>query len=163
MSALSEQWTFSGPSKNRLLIIGVGLASVLAWTWAKHRLEDYRTKAQIPLDLPRSQYINQATEDALKPQTLFKLIQSPNYGIADIASRIVLDRALHSPETLDALLWEVTRADHERREWGIRALHLLTESSKIAFLLSHTSADSSKSMRSNSWILQRPIVLLSRL
>lgn len=129
MSALSEA------TKNRLLFAGLGIATfgVLRWSW--RLLVDYRNQAQLPKEERKAQYINQATEDALKPQTLTKLIQSPNWGISETAARIVVDRSLHSKDALDELLWHVTRSDHDEREAGIRALHLLTESGTFQYIL----------------------------
>jgi hypothetical protein len=78
----------------------------------------------------------QQTEDALKPETLEVLMRSYNYGIRETAAAIILDRALHDPKTIDLLLFEITRPDHDRREAGIRALHQLSEQG-TNFMLSH--------------------------
>ncbi len=93
----------------------------------RRMLTAYRDSVEVKKPSPKTQYITQGTEDALKSSTLEKLIESHNYGIQETAARIVADRALHDGTTLDALLWELTRSDRDRREQAIRALYMLTE------------------------------------
>lgn len=120
--------SISDSTKSKLIVLGCVITTygVLRWTWSL--LVDYREQAQLAPEPRKPQYIDQSTEDALKPQTLAKLTQSPNWGISETAARIVVDRCLYSEEALDELLWLVTRPDHDERERAIRALHLLTES-----------------------------------
>lgn len=111
---------------SRILIVGLGIASIAVLGFMRYMLILYRDSVELEKPNPKTRYINQDTEDALKPGTLEKLVQSHNYGIRETASRIVSERALHDNATLDALLWEVTRPDHDRREQAIRALYMLS-------------------------------------
>jgi hypothetical protein len=114
--------------ENRLLVFGFGLTTTCAvLVLIRHMLIAYRDSAEVKKSSPKTQYITQGTEDSLKSSTLEKLIGSHNYGIQETAARIVTDRALHDGATLDALLWELARPDHYRREQAIRALYMLTE------------------------------------
>jgi hypothetical protein len=113
-------------AENRMLILGLGIASVAVIGFMKYMLVLYRDSVELEKPNPKTRYINQETEDALKSSTLEKLIQSHNFGIRETASRIVNERALHDSATIDALLWEVTRPDHDRREQAIRALYMLS-------------------------------------
>ncbi|KAI9745250.1 MAG: hypothetical protein M1818_001529 [Claussenomyces sp. TS43310] len=119
--------SLSQATENKLLVLGIGFTSVAVLALVRLMLIQHRDSVTIKGQHPKTQYITQETEDALKPSTLEKLIDSHNYGIRDTASTIVLDRALHEPAVLDGVLWEMTRSDHDRREKGIRALQLLSE------------------------------------
>jgi hypothetical protein len=115
-------------TENKILVLGFGLTTTCAvLVLMRHMLIAYRDSVEVKKPSPKTQYITQGTEDSLKSSTLEKLIESHNYGIQETAARIVCDRALHDSATLDGLLWELTRPDHDRREQAIRALYLLTE------------------------------------
>jgi hypothetical protein len=113
-------------AENRMLILGLGIASTAVLGFMKYMLVLYRDSVELERPNPKTRYINQETEDALKSSTLEKLVQSHNFGIRETASRIVGERALHDSATIDALLWEVTRPDHDQREQAIRALYMLS-------------------------------------
>jgi hypothetical protein len=80
------------------------------------------------------QYITQGTEDSLKLSTLEKLLDSHSYGIQETTARIICDRALHDGNTIDGLLWHITRADHDMREQGIRAFNRMVNSSTVSLI-----------------------------
>jgi hypothetical protein len=130
----------SSATESRILVLGFGLTTTCAVLGLmRHMLIAYRDSVEVKKPSPKTQYITQGTEDSLKSSTLEKLIESHNYGIQETAARIVADRALHDGATLDALLWELTRPDRDRREQAIRALYMLTEQRMCPkyFLLSY--------------------------
>lgn len=88
----------------------------------------YRDLARIPPSPDEPSYIDQAIEDNLKLSTLQQLLESPNYGIQETATVIICERALHDEKTIDTLLWNITRPDHDVREQGIRALIMVMNS-----------------------------------
>lgn len=108
-----------------MLVIGLGISGIAVLGLMRYMLTSFRDSMEVEHPTPKTQYIDQKTEDALMPSTLEKLIGSHNKDIQGVASRIVLDRALHDSDTIGGLLWEVTRRDGERRENGLRALHLI--------------------------------------
>ncbi|KFZ16949.1 hypothetical protein V501_01988 [Pseudogymnoascus sp. VKM F-4519 (FW-2642)] len=111
--------------ETRILVIGLGVSVVAALGLMRYMLIAFRDASEIEQPAPKTQYIDQKTEDALMPSTLEKLISSHNKDIQGVASRIVLDRALHDTDTIGGLLWEVTSKDPERREKALRVLHLI--------------------------------------
>lgn len=111
--------------ETRILAIGLGVSVVAALGLMRYMLIAFRDASEIERPAPKTQYIDQKTEDALMPSTLEKLISSHNKDIQGVASRIVLDRALHDTDTIGGLLWEVTSKDPERREKALRVLHLI--------------------------------------
>jgi len=122
--------TSSSLARDRTLIVGLGLATFAIFGLIRHMLIHYRDAVEIKEPKPKPHYVSQSEEDALTPSTLEKLVDSHNYSIQELAARIVLDRTLHDQDaTLDALLFELTRPDHDRRERAIRALCLLSEQS----------------------------------
>lgn len=128
--------SLSPVAEERLLWLGVTLASCIGVELVRYLLfPSSHTSASEPARCPskREPPATQQTEDALKPETLEVLMRSYNYGIRETAAAIVLDRALHDPKTIDLLLYEITRPDHDRREAGIRALHQLSEQGDIPF------------------------------
>ena len=116
--------------ENRILAIGLGVSVVATLGLMRYMLIAFRDASEVEQPAPKTQYIDQKTEDALMPSTLEKLISSHNKDIQGVASRIVLDRALHDPDTIGGLLWEVTSKDPERREKALRVLHLICGESK---------------------------------
>ncbi|OBT71661.1 hypothetical protein VF21_10577 [Pseudogymnoascus sp. 05NY08] len=111
--------------ENRILVIGLGVSVVVTLGLMRYMLIAFRDASEVEQPAPKTQYIDQKTEDALMPSTLEKLISSHNKDIQGVASRIVLDRALHDTDTIGGLLWEVTSKDPERREKALRVLHLI--------------------------------------
>ncbi|ELR10503.1 hypothetical protein VC83_04799 [Pseudogymnoascus destructans] len=124
--------------ENRILVIGLGVSVVAALGLMRYMLIAFRDAAEIEQPAPKTQYIDQKTEDALMPSTLEKLISSHNKDIQGVASRIVLDRALHDVDTIGGLLWVVTSKDPERREKALRVLHLICGESSLADVYHHS-------------------------
>jgi hypothetical protein len=139
----------SSATESRILVLGFGLTTTCAvLALMRHMLIAYRDSVEVKKPSAKTQYITQGTEDSLKSSTLEKLIESHNYSIQETAARIVFDRALHDGATLDALLWELTHPDRDRREQAIRALYMLTEQRMFpeSFLLSHLTLCSAAGM-----------------
>jgi len=129
MQHLLARMAMLSPSfQNKLLILGLGVTSCAVIEAMRRMLAHYRDLAKIPASPDESSYITQAVEDSLKLSTLDKLLDSPNYGIQEITSIIICERALHDENAVDTLLWHITRPDHKERERGIRALILMMNS-----------------------------------
>jgi hypothetical protein len=120
---------------NRLFAVGLGLTTVAVVGLMRHMLLAYRDSIKVKEPKAVTQYITQDTENALKEQTLDKLIDSHNQSIQELAARIICDRTLHDAAAMDYLLWELTRSDGDRREQASRALHLLAEQRRWSILL----------------------------
>jgi len=97
-------------------------------------LSDFRDDAEIKPVQPKTQYITQETEDALKYSTLETLLGHYNYAIRDTASKIVCDRAANDGRTLDILLWGITRPDYDERMKNLRALAFVTDQNTLHLL-----------------------------
>lgn len=120
----------SPAGQDRLLMLGIGLSTVAIIGLMRRMLISYRDEAVIPASENKSQYITQDVEDSLKLSTLDKLLDSPNYCIQETTAIIICERALHDKATIDALLYYITRPDHDMREKGIRALTMMMNSCK---------------------------------
>ncbi|KAK0618133.1 hypothetical protein B0T17DRAFT_509690 [Bombardia bombarda] len=90
-------------------------------------LERLRDEAEIKPAQPKTQYITQDTEDSLKADTLDTLLGHYNCAIRDTAAKIVSERAVHEPSTVDILLWGITRPDYDERMKSLRALATITD------------------------------------
>jgi hypothetical protein len=121
--------------ENRMLALGLGISVIAVLGAMRYVLIRFRDSMEVELPAPKPQYIDQKTEDALQPSTLEKLVGSHNKDIQGVASRIVLDRALHDDYTLQYLLTEVTKRDAARRERALRALHLICGESNQALII----------------------------
>lgn len=86
-----------------------------------------RDEAEIKQKQPTTQYITQETEDSLKPNTLDTLLFHYNYAIRDIAGKIVTDRAVNDSESINYLLWGITRPDYDERLKCLRTLAYITD------------------------------------
>src|ERR1700761_2296361 len=93
----------------RLVLAGLGLASVGLVIVMRSLLSHVRDEAEIKPVQPKTQYITQETEDSLKLETLLTLLGHYNYAIRETAAKIVCDRAVNDGTTLDVLLWGITR------------------------------------------------------
>ncbi len=118
----------SPTGQDRLVLLGLGVASCAVLGLMRQMLVYYREASIIPQDQIKSQYITQEVEDSLKISTLDKLLDSPNYCIQETTSIIICERALHDEPTMAALLWYITRPEHKERETGIRALTMMMNS-----------------------------------
>ncbi|KAK2628329.1 hypothetical protein QTJ16_002975 [Diplocarpon rosae] len=119
---------------DRLVILGFGFATCALMEVMRRMLVHYRDAAQVPPYQSKPQYITQDVEDSLKVSTLGKLLDSSNYCIQETTSIIVCERALHDQNAINALLWYITRPEHESREKGIRALTMLINSSTVGMI-----------------------------
>ena len=118
-------------SQERLFGLGLAIAAGASVGLMRKMLIHYRDLAAIPPSETKPQYITQEVEDSLKPHTLNKLLDSPNYCIQETTSLIIFERALHDTTAIDVLFWYITRPDHKLREKGIRALSLMINSCKF--------------------------------
>lgn len=93
-------------------------------------LQKWRDDAEIKPVQPKTQYITQETEDALKLSTLDTLLGHYDQSIRETAAKIVCDRAVNDKETVDFLLWGITRKDYDERMKNLRALAIITDPRK---------------------------------
>ena len=115
-------------AQDRMVMIGV-MGTMLA---------GFRNTAIIPPPKSVTKQIDQKVEDSLKTRTLEKLLNSNNYSIQEIAAIIVCERALHDDDTINTLLWHITRPSYTSREQGIRALSMMMNSSESKPTVSST-------------------------
>jgi len=90
-------------------------------------LEQWRADAVVIPPQPKTQYITQDTEDSLKPATLESLLDHYNYAVRDVASKIIIDRAINDEHVVDVLLWGITRPDYDVRLKNLRCLAIVTD------------------------------------
>lgn len=95
----------------------------------------WRDEAEFKPVLPKTQYITQDTEDSLELNTLDTLLGHYNYLIRETAAKIICDRAVNDPSTLEILLWGITREDYDERMKNLRALAVITDPSKFVLEL----------------------------
>ena len=94
-------------------------------------LKKWRDDAEIKPPQPKTQYITQETEDALKLGTLDTLLGHYNQSIRETSAKIVCDRAVNDRDTVDLLLWGITRKDYDERMKNLRALAIITDPRKF--------------------------------
>lgn len=100
----------------------------VGWLWGlRFLLRKWRDEAEIKPPQPKTQYITQETEDALKLDTLDTMLTHYNHAIRETASKIVCDRAVNDRDTVDRLLWGITRPDYDERMENLRALAIITD------------------------------------
>jgi hypothetical protein len=122
----------SPAAQDRILLLSLGLATCGVIGLMRRMLVYYREAAAVTTE-SKPQYITQAVEDSLKLTTLNKLLDSSNYGIQETTEVLICERALHDGNTIDVLLYHITRPDHTMREQGVRALTMMLNKSKIPF------------------------------
>lgn len=105
-----------------LTAAAVGLVATLHMSTVRKRDE-----AEIKQKQPTTQYITQDTEDSLKPATLDTLLAHYNYAIRDVTGKIVTDRAVNDSESINYLLWGITRPDYDERLKCLRTLAYITD------------------------------------
>jgi hypothetical protein len=118
-------------AQERILFLGLGLTTCAVISLMRRMLIHYRDAAAVQSSESKPQYITQAVEDSLKLSTLNKLLDSPSYGVQETTAIIICERALHDGTTVDALLYDLTRPDHDTRERGIRALTMMMNSCMV--------------------------------
>ncbi|ETS86593.1 hypothetical protein PFICI_00421 [Pestalotiopsis fici W106-1] len=115
----------------RLVFVGLGLATVGFLGVVRLILTHFRDEVEIRPKSPKTQYITQATEDALKLDTISSLIDHYNPTVRDTATKIILGRAANDVETIRHLLRGITQKDYNEREKYLRALTLAVEDKDI--------------------------------
>ena len=112
---------------DRVLLGGLAISAVGWLFWAPVLLAEWRDDAEIKPVQPKTQYITQETEDALKLGTLDTLLDHYNQSIRETSAKIVCDRAVNDKATVDFLLWGITRKDYDERMKNLRALAIITD------------------------------------
>lgn len=111
----------------RVLVFGLAAAAVGVVATMRMLLAHMLDEAEIKQQQPTTQYITQETEDSLKPNTLDTLLAHYNYAIREIAGKIVTDRAVNDSESINYLLWGITRPDYDERLKCLRTLAYITD------------------------------------
>ena len=119
----------------RTVLVGLGIAAVSFLCAMRVTLEYYRDEAEIKPAPPKTQYITQDTEDALKQDTLETLLQHYNFSIRETALKIVAGRAVNDPAVVDYLLWGITRPDYDERDRCLKALAFAVEDGEFLSIL----------------------------
>lgn len=111
----------------RVIVFGLAAAAVGVVATMRMLLSRMIDEAEIKQQQPTTQYITQETEDSLKPNTLDTLLAHYNYAIREIAGKIVTDRAVNDSESINYLLWGITRPDYNERLKCLRTLAYVTD------------------------------------
>lgn len=111
----------------RVIVLGLAAAAVGVVATMRMFLTRMLDEAEIKQQQPTTQYITQETEDSLKPNTLDTLLAHYNYAIREIAGKIVTDRAVNDSESINYLLWGITRPDYDERLKCLRTLAYITD------------------------------------
>lgn len=114
----------------RTVLVGLGLTTASFVCAMRFALEHYRDEAEVRPSKPKTQYITQDTEDALKRDTLETLLQHYNFSIRETALKIVAGRAVNDRAAVERLLLGITRPDYDERERCLRALAFAVEDGK---------------------------------
>ena len=114
------------------ILFGYLAINALGWLFSvRVLLKKWRDDAEIKPPQPKTQYITQETEDALKLGTLDTLLGHYNQSIRETSAKIVCDRAVNDRDTVDLLLWGITRKDYDERMKNLRALAIITDPRKF--------------------------------
>lgn len=111
----------------RVVVVGLTAAFVGVVATMRVLLHQWRDGTEIKPQQPTTQYITQETEDSLRPSTLDMLLGHYNFAIREVAAKIVCDRAVNDGETIDYLLWGITRPDYDERMKNLRTLAFITD------------------------------------
>ena len=117
-------WLISLARDERVILASLSVGAVGIVLMIRAILERYRDDTEIKPVLPKTQYITQETEDALKLTTLDTLLGHYNYAIRETAGKIVCDRAVNDGSTVEVLLYGITRPDYDERMKNLRCLAL---------------------------------------
>ncbi|KAK3904847.1 hypothetical protein C8A05DRAFT_42144 [Staphylotrichum tortipilum] len=112
---------------DRVVFGWMAVVAVAGLFGVSEMLKNWRDEAEIKPVQPKTQYITQETEDALKLSTLDTLLGHYNQSIRETSARIVCDRAVNDKDTVDMLLWGITRKDYDERMRNLRALAIITD------------------------------------
>lgn len=110
-----------------MVVVGLTAAFVGVVATMRVLLHQWRDGTEIKPQQPTTQYITQETEDSLRPSTLDMLLGHYNFAIREVAAKIVCDRAVNDGETIDYLLWGITRPDYDERMKNLRTLAFITD------------------------------------
>ncbi|KAH7376531.1 hypothetical protein B0T11DRAFT_324417 [Plectosphaerella cucumerina] len=110
----------------RVVLIGIGVVTFSVVSLMTQALTCVRDDNEVKPTPPKTQYITQETEDSLQLDTLDKLLAHSNYSIRDIATKILCDRAVNDPDTVQFLLINITEPEYDVRMQSLRALATLT-------------------------------------
>ncbi len=119
---------------DRIVFSFLALNAVAGMLGARILLQQWRDDAEIKPVQPKTQYITQETEDALKLSTLDTLLGHYNQSIRETSAKIVCDRAVNDKDTVDLLLWGITRKDYDERMRNLRALAIITDPRELVRL-----------------------------
>ncbi|KAK7719620.1 hypothetical protein SLS64_001797 [Diaporthe eres] len=111
----------------RVVVVGLTAAFVGVIATMRVLLQQWRDGTEIKPQQPTTQYITQETEDSLRPSTLDMLLGHYNFAIREVAAKIVCDRAVNDGETINYLLWGITRPDYDERMKNLRTLAFITD------------------------------------
>ncbi|KAL8408735.1 hypothetical protein RB594_007253 [Gaeumannomyces avenae] len=137
---------FSFARDGRVIAASLSIGSVVLLVGIRKMLEHIREQNEIKTTPPKPRYITQETEDSLKLNTLESLLGHYNFAIRETAAKIICDRALNETESVDYLLWGITRPDYEERMKSLRTLALITDQNSLHIL--HTDKAYSALVRS---------------
>lgn len=127
-------WLTSIARDDRVIIASLSAGAVGLVLMMRTILRSYRDDAEVKPVQPKTQYITQDTEDALKPTTLDTLLGHYNYAIRETAGKIVCDRAINDPTTVETLLYGITRPDYDERMKNLRCLAIITDHQNLYIL-----------------------------
>ena len=131
LPAVNMGWFSSLVRDDRVILGALGTSTIAMLLMVRFMLEKWREDAEIKPVQPKTQYITQDTEDALQVGTLDTLLGHYNFAIRETAAKIVCERAVNEPSTLDILLRGITRPDYDERIKNLRALAVITDHRKI--------------------------------
>lgn len=118
--------------RNDRVLLGCLAVSAVGWLLSvRVLLRQWRDEAEIKPVQPKTQYITQETEDALKLGTLDTLLGHYNYTIRETAAKIVCDRSVNDKDTVEMLLWGITRKDYDERMRNLKALLIITNTGEL--------------------------------
>lgn len=127
-------WIPSIARDERVILGGLGVMAIGTVYMLHTLLTAFRDEAEVKPVQPKTQYITQETEDALKYSTLETLLRHYNWSIRDTTGKIVCDRAANDGSTIETLLYGITRPDYEERMKNLRALAIITDQSTLHLL-----------------------------
>ncbi|KAK4459212.1 hypothetical protein QBC42DRAFT_11761 [Cladorrhinum samala] len=113
--------------QDSLILTAIGINVVIGTFIMRKVLQQWLEDTKVVLVQPKTQYITQETEDALKLSTLDTLLGHYNYSIRETSAKIVCDRAINDKDTVELLLWGITRPDYDERIKNLRALAIVTD------------------------------------
>ncbi|KAL2270140.1 hypothetical protein VTJ83DRAFT_2324 [Remersonia thermophila] len=110
------------------VLLGYLAVNAIGWLFGvRILLRKWRDEAEIKAPQPKTQYITQDTEDALQLSTLDTLLGHYNQSIRETAAKILCDRAFNDKDTVETLLWGITRPEYDERMRYLRALAVISD------------------------------------